>query len=118
MLTWLVLLLDLFRNPPLPESHEGNLQLFNFEVSSGEVLVAQSCLTFCKPLWTAAHQASLSTAFSRLGYWSGLPFPSLVDLSNAGIEPGSPAPQADSLLTELPGSHLPQLVTYSLVEIF
>ena len=65
MLTWLVLLLDLFRNPPLPKSHEGNLQqLFNFEVSSGEVLVAQSCLTFCKPLWTAAHQASLSMGFS------------------------------------------------------
>ena len=26
--------------------------------------------------WTAAHQAPLSTRFSRRGYWSGLPFPS------------------------------------------
>ena len=27
--------------------------------------------------WTAAYQASLSMRFSRLEYWSGLPFPSL-----------------------------------------
>ena len=26
-------------------------------------------------LWTAAHQAPLSTGFSRQEYWSGLPFP-------------------------------------------
>ena len=26
--------------------------------------------------WTAAHQATLSTGFSRQEYWSGLPFPS------------------------------------------
>ena len=31
-------------------------------------------------------------------YWSGLPFPSLGDLPDPGIEPGSPALQADSLL--------------------
>ena len=31
-------------------------------------------------------------------YWSGLPFPSLGDLPAPGIEPGSPALQADSLL--------------------
>ena len=30
-------------------------------------------------------------------YWSGLPIPSPVDLPNPGIEPGSPALQADSL---------------------
>ena len=39
--------------------------------------------------------------FYRQAYWSGLPFPSPGDLSNPGIEPGSPALQADSLLTEL-----------------
>ena len=38
--------------------------------------------------------------FSRQGYWSGLPFPSLGDLPNRGIEPGSPVMQADSLPTE------------------
>ena len=53
--------------------------------------------------WTAAHLAPLSMRFSRQGYWSGLPFPSPEDLPNTGIEPGSPALQADSLLTELQG---------------
>ena len=28
--------------------------------------------------------------FSRQEYWSGLPFPLLVDLPNPGIKPGSP----------------------------
>ena len=41
--------------------------------------------------------------FSRLEYWSGWPFPSPGDLPDAGIEPGSPALQADSLSTELRG---------------
>ena len=41
--------------------------------------------------------------FSRQEYWSGLPFPSPGDLPDAGIEPGSPTLQADSLLSELPG---------------
>ena len=56
--------------------------------------------------WTAAHQAPLSMRFSRQGYCSGLPFPSLGDLPNPGIEPGSPALQADSLPTELQGKSL------------
>ena len=33
-------------------------------------------------------------------YWSGFPFPSPGDLPDAGIEPGSPALRADSLLSE------------------
>ena len=32
--------------------------------------------------------------FSRQEYWSGLPFPSLEDFPDPGIEPGSPALQA------------------------
>ena len=31
---------------------------------------------FCVTPWTAAHQAPLSTGFSRQEYWSGVPFPS------------------------------------------
>ena len=38
--------------------------------------------------------------FSRQEYWSGLPFPSAVDLPDPGIEPGSLALQADSLPSE------------------
>ena len=52
--------------------------------------------------WTVAHQAPLSIEFSRQEYWSGLPFPSPGDLCNPGIEPGSPALQADCLLSETP----------------
>ena len=63
-------------------------------------LVAKSCLTPATP-WTVAYQAPLSMGFSRQEYWSGLPFPSLGDLPDPGIKPGSPALQADSLLTEL-----------------
>jgi len=41
--------------------------------------------------------------FSRQEYWSRLPFPSPGDLLDSGTEPGSPASQADSLPSELPG---------------
>ena len=53
--------------------------------------------------WTVAYQAPPSTEFSRQEYWSGLPLPSPKDLPNPGIEPGSPALQADTSLSELPG---------------
>ena len=54
-------------------------------------------------LWAVAFQAPLSMGFSRPEYWSGLPFPSPGDLPDPGIEPGSPAWQAESLLSEPPG---------------
>ena len=54
-------------------------------------------------LWTVAHQAPLSTEFSRQDHWSGLPFPFPGDLPDPGIKPRSPALQADSLLSEPPG---------------
>ena len=57
------------------------------------------------PPWIVAHQASLSMEFPRQECWSGLPFPSLGDLPEPGIEPGFPvfpALQADSLLSEPP----------------
>ena len=54
-------------------------------------------------LWTVAHQASLSMRFSRQQYWSGLPVPSPGDLPDPGIEPRSPALQADALTSEPPG---------------
>ena len=53
--------------------------------------------------WTVAHQAPLFMGFSRQEYWSGLPFPSLVDLPDPGIKPRSPALQADALTSEPPG---------------
>ena len=58
--------------------------------------------------WTVAThplqpQATLSMGFSRQEHWSGFPFPSLGDLFDAGIEPGSSALEADSLPSEPPG---------------
>ena len=41
--------------------------------------------------------------FSRQEYWSGLPFPSPGDLPDPGIEPYSPALEADTLTSEPPG---------------
>ena len=55
--------------------------------------------------WTVAHQASMSMGFSRQEYWSGLPFHSPGDLPDPRIEPGSPALQADALLSEPPGKY-------------
>ena len=57
---------------------------------------------FVPPL-TVAHQALLSMELSRQEYWSGLPFPPPGDLCAPGIEPGSPALQVDSSLSEPPG---------------
>ena len=53
--------------------------------------------------WTVAYQAPQSMEFSRQEYWNGLPFPSPGDLPNPGIEPESPALQADALPFEPPG---------------
>ena len=69
-------------------------------VNSCESEVAQSCPTFCDPVDCVARQAPPSMGFSKQEYWSGLPFPS-PELPNPGIEPWSPASQADSLPFDL-----------------
>ena len=52
--------------------------------------------------WTGDLSGLQSMGFSRQGYWSGLPFPSLKDLPNLGMEPGSHTLQADALPSEPP----------------
>ena len=52
--------------------------------------------------WTVACQAPLSMEFSRQEYWRGWLRPPPGDLPNSGIEPRSPALQADSLSSEPP----------------
>ena len=44
--------------------------------------------------WTVVSQAPLSMEFSRLEYWSGLPYPSPGALPDPGIEPASLASPA------------------------
>ena len=63
--------------------------------------------------WTLAHQAPLSMGFSRQEYWSELPFASPGDLPNPGIEPRSPALQADALTSEPPGK--PHWTSYNML---
>ena len=59
---------------------------------------SRSVVSNSVPPWTIQ-----SMEFSRPEYWSGQPFPSSGDLPNPGIEPRSPALQADSSPSELPG---------------
>ena len=61
------------------------------------VLSRFRCVRLFATPWTEAQQAPLSMGFSRQEYWSGLPIPSPRDLPDPGIEPQSPALQADSL---------------------
>ena len=62
-----------------------------------------SCVRLFAIPWTVAYQAPPSMGFSMQEYWSGLPLPSPGDLPDPGIEPGSPALQADALPSEPPG---------------
>ena len=55
------------------------------------------CVRLSATLWTVARQTTLSTGFPKQQYWSGLPFPPLGELSDPGIEPGSPELQVDFL---------------------
>ena len=77
-------------------AHQASLSALESEVKS-----LSRVQLFATP-WTIAYQAP-SMRFSRQEYWSGLPFPTLEDLSHPGIEPGSPALRADALLSEPPG---------------
>ena len=67
----------------------------------GEVLVAQSCQTLCHP--SGYSTPGCCPWDSQAGILEWWPFPSPGDLLNPGIKPGSPASQADSLLSGPPG---------------
>ena len=77
----------------LAEERKSRLEL-------SEVKLLSRVRLFATP-WTVAHQSPLPMGFFRQD-WSGLPFPSPGDLPNPGIEPGSPALQADALPSEPP----------------
>ena len=68
--------------------------------------VAQSFPTLCDPMDSSLHQAPPSMGFSRQEYWSGLPFSSLEDLPNPGIETSSPALAGGFFTSEPPGKPL------------
>ena len=70
-----------------------------------------SCVQLFVTPWTIAYKAPLFMEFFRQEYWSGLPFPSPEDLPHPGIEPRSPALQADTLVSEPPGKPLKNVYT-------
>ena len=82
-------------NPP-------SLQESNSKV--GLSLFSHSVISISLQHHGLSRQAPLSMGLSRQEYGSGLPFASPVHLPYPGIEPGSPTLQADSLLSEPPGS--------------
>ena len=68
-------------------------------MDESESVSGSSHVWFFATPWAVACQGTLSMENSRQKYWSGLPFPSPVS-SKPWIEPGSPALQVDSLLSE------------------
>ena len=65
------------RIPSLGFSRQGYWSGLPFPSPMHECMLSRfSPVQLCVTLWTAAHQAPLSTGFSRQEYWSGLPFPS------------------------------------------
>ena len=76
------------------------ISLLKEEVNTKKKKWAQSCPTLCNPVDCSLQGSSLSMEFSRREYWSGLPFHSPGDLPDPGIEPRSPALQAESLTSE------------------
>ena len=73
-----------------------------------------SCFRIFATPWTVAGQVFLSMGFSRQEYWNGLPFPDPGDLPIPVMEPGSPALQADSLISEPPGKSMKVQYTFKM----
>ena len=71
---------------------------FSYVLSS--ICESRSVVSLCDPM-----NYIQSMEFSRLEYWSGYPFPSPRDLPKPGMEPTSPALQADSLPAEPQSDH-------------
>ena len=90
------------------------LQLKNLEKKESEV--AQSCPTLCDPVDCSPPGSSVHGILqARILEW--VPFPSPGDLPDPGIEPRSPALEADALTSEPPGKFpgLPRTIQHQLL---
>ena len=58
------------------------LQVSSLECVNVNVLSGAVVSDYLQPPWTVARQAPLSMGFSRQEYWSGLPFPSPLKLTD------------------------------------
>ena len=80
-----------------------------------------SCVRPCETPWTAAHQATLSTGFSRQEYWSGLPFPSPIGKWSAAAAAAAKSLQScptlcDPIDGSPPGSPVPGIFQARVLE--
>ena len=75
------------------------------------LLVAQLCPTHRDPMGCILPGSSVHGILLWQEYWGGLLFPSPADLPNPGIEPRSPALQADALPSEPRGKSFPLCYT-------
>ena len=71
---------------PSKSTHTLLLRSFKCPHQFSSVQLLSHVLLFATS-WTVAHQAPVSMEFSRPEYWSGLLFPSPVDLPDPGIKP-------------------------------
>ena len=70
-------------------------------ITKSESEVAQSCPTLCDPMDCGLSGSSVHGTFQAgVLEWIAISFPG--DLPNPGVEPGSPALQADALPSEPP----------------
>ena len=75
------------------------------------------CVQLFVTSWTVARLVLLPMGFPKQEYWSGLPSPPPEDLPDPGIEPVSPALQADPLSSELPGKTIMRQTEYQINNI-
>ena len=98
-------------------SQESSLKLV---FSSPKLSLLAVSYIFATP-WTVFLQVPLSSGFSMQGYWSGLPFPCLGDLSSPRIKLASPAWQEDSVplshLGSLPYSYISRYFTSTVASL-
>ena len=91
--------------PPTPHGSTCVARFIHFSLAAPSLcvcLTAQSCPSLCDPTDYLPGFSAHGILQARI--LSGLPFPSPEDLPDPGIEPWSPALQADSLPFELQGS--------------
>ena len=85
---------------PLDIRSDGRRSIRHLKCSrKGDVLVAQPCVSLCDPIDCCPPGSSVQ----RILHWSGQSFPPPRGLPNPGMEPRSPALQADSSPAEPPG---------------
>ena len=75
----------------------------------GGSLVSESCVTLCNPTDSSLPGSSVH-GISQEEYWSGLPFPSPVDLPDPGVKHMSLALSGGFFTTESPGKPLVRFI--------